>query len=190
MRNLIEESLEKFTEEEKLLHKRLEKEDPQFILDYVLKRMKYEEISKEEIEHINTIYERGTTSFEIKAFDKLHRLKLLSQKEKGAIALILDKKFNVAKDGEKLFKDDNNKRWAESEFRIIGTVALALEYIADEEFDKTVGNHFTTPNPTPDQKIEFIENWPVGLIRMLYDRYMDFEERIFNIFQFESVRKK
>lgn len=190
---LIEEAKTEFTEKQDQIHKLLEKFNENEIMDYAIKRMAYEEVTASEMDSINDIYEQGTTTFlvNIPSLQKTHKLRILSQKEKTMVTKLADKKFN-SEAGKKEYFSEDLKYNAITEFKVIATLAYALLEVNGDRFDADVAARFKKqPNElTIEDKIEYCELLPAPIISTLYNRYLDFEGRIFSIFQYESIRKK
>lgn len=195
----IKESIENLTPEEQLLDERLKDVDPKDLIIFALKKQKIEEPTKEEIEHINRIYEEGSTTFNIDLFGRSHSLKLLSQREKNNVNALVDQEFTFdKKKGSELilegldrnFQDFEERKIAKMEFRMVAHVAAAIVIINGQPIDLETSKALSKGNPTLRDRAIFIEMLPSALIKSLYDEYVKFEDRIFTIFQYESVRKK
>lgn len=190
---LIEDAKLEFTEKQAQIHNLIKDFDENDVMDYAIKRSAYEQVTAEEIDHINDIYEQGTTTFEIKipTLQKTHKLRILSQKEKAMISKMADKKFN-SPEAKKEYFSDEIKYSAITEFKVIATLAYALLEVNGDRFDIDVSKRARKqPNDlTIEDKIEYCELLPAPIISTLYNRYIDFEGRLFSVFQYESVRKK
>lgn len=192
---LIDEAIQELTEHEKKIHEQLKTMDEKSIMEYAIKRSFYQEPTQEEVGYINDIYEGGSTIFEVDilSLGKTHKMRLLSQKEKNQINQLADKRFNKPTKGEDpSFFSEEAKSVAITEFKLIATVAYSLVEVNGDPFSNDVAKHFkTVPDAiTAEQKIEYCELLPTALLRTLYDRYMEIEQRLFTIFQYESIRKK
>lgn len=183
---LIEEALKDLSPEELVIHEKLKNTDEDVLFQYILKRDLYKEATKEEIDHINDIYEGGTTIFEANIFGKKHQFKLLVQKEKNEINQLIDKLFNT-KDTEQKYYSEDQKNTAILSYRVLATVAASVLFINNELIADIVSKE---GEPTLENKIKFFENITGSLIQTLYDKYTQFESRIYTLFQYESMRKK
>lgn len=183
---LIEEAIKDLSKEELALHEKLKNTDEDLLLQYILKRDLYREITKEEIDHINNIYEGGTTIFEINIFGKKHQLKLLTQKEKNEINMLIDSLFNNKESENKYFSEDQKSN-AILAYKVLATVASSVIFINNEYIKDIVSKE---GEPTLENKVKFFENITGSLIQTLYDKYTQFESRIYSLFQYESMKKK
>jgi len=186
---IIEEALENLTESELEIHEKVKDVDESALFDYISKRLFYKEPSESELNTINDLYERGTTSFNIKIQNKDHRLKLLSQFDKSQINELVDKEFN-GPTAKRRFTADDLKNQAMIEFKMVAIVAAATEKIDDSTMVEDASSVITKVKSEILGKTYYMERLPMPLIKTLYDRYIEFENRIFDIFSFESVKKK
>lgn len=190
---LIEEALPEFTEIEKKIHDVCKDFSESDVINYAIKRLGYEQISASEMHNINDIYEQGTTTFDvdIPSLQKTHKLRILSQKEKTLVNKMADNKFNSV-EGKKEYFSEDLKMNAVTEFKIVATLAYSLIEVNGDKFDVDVAARFKKqPNQlTIQDKIEYCELLPSPIISTLYNRYLEFEGRIYSIFQYESMRKK
>lgn len=185
---IVEEAVNNLTPAELEIHSKLKDINEDLLLEYVLKRNFYKEPTKEEIDAINDIYENGETEFTVTINNKPNKLKLLSQVEKNSINLFIDKEFN-GPEALRKFASEEMRKQAMLDLTIVATVAVSAISMSDSviELDaaKLISQHGKVAGKT-----YFVEALPMPLIKTLYDRYTDFERRIFDIMQYDSVRKK
>lgn len=186
---MIPEALEQLTQEEKELHEKIKDVDDRTLSDYFMKRMQFKDITKEEIEHLNHIYESGTTEFDFMMFGKPHKMRLLKQKEKSEINRVIDNLFN-AKEVDLKYKyfNEDEKNVAMQAMRILAVVSMATVSL-EGDFVATI-----LANKNADDvllnRISLFEEMNNSVIQMLFNKYTEFENRIFTLFDFESIRKK
>jgi hypothetical protein len=186
---MIPEAIEQLTQEERDLYEKTKDISDTVFYDYFVKRMQFKNITKEEVDHLNRIYEAGTTEFEFMMFGKPHKMRLLKQKEKTEINHTVDNLFN-AKEVEPKYKyfNEDEKNTAMQATRILAVVSLATislegDLISDILKDKNA----------PDvllNRIGLFEEMNNTVIQTLFNKYNEFENRIFTLFEFESIRKK
>jgi len=186
---MIPEAMEQLTQEEKELHEKVKDISDSVFYDYFIKRIRFKDITKEEIEHLNRIYESGTTEFDFMIFGKPHRMRLLKQKEKTEINRLVDNLFN-AKEVDPKYKyfNEDEKNVAMQALRILAVVALATVSLEGD----LVSDILKEKN-APDvllNRIALFEEMNNSVIQMLFNKYNEFENRIFTLFEFESIRKK
>lgn len=185
---IVEEALNNLTPAELEIHTKLKDVNEDLLLEYVLKRTFYKEPTKEEIDAINDIYENGETEFTVTINNKLNKLKLLSQVEKNSINLFIDNEFNSSFPLRK-FGSEEMRKIAIADLTVVATVAVAAISMSDSTIENDAGKLIAQHGKVAG-KTYFVEALPMPLIKTLYDRYMDFERRIFDIMQYDSVRKK
>jgi hypothetical protein len=163
------------------------------IYEYLLKRMQFSEITKEEIDHLNKIYESGTTEFSFMIYGKPHTMRLLKQKEKTEINRVIDNLFNRPsdkKDDNEKYKyyNEDEKSLAMQAFRILAIVSMATVSLENDRIDLILKE-----KGAPDvllNRVGLFEEMNNTIIQMLFNKYNEFENRIYTLFDFESVRKK
>lgn len=185
---MIQEALDQLTQDEKVIHEKLKDVSDDTFLSYFLKRALYKEPTQEEIAHINNIYEFGSTEFEFKLFNKPHKMKLLSQREKTEISKLIDNSFNASKPEEryKYFSEDQ-KQEAMNSLKVVATVALATISLENDLVSKTIKDRGA--QDTLRERTNLFSEMNNTIIQMLYNKYTEFENRLFTLFDFESVRK-
>lgn len=186
---MIEEAIKNFSKDELDIHNKLKDINEDLLFQYVLKRQFYKDPTKQEIDCINDIYEDGLTYFDVSINNKVNKFKLLSQFEKNDINLLVDKEFN-SKSTKRSFVSEEFKNQAIMEFRVVATVAAAIISMSDSIIENEAESLIKAHGSVLAGKTYWLEALPMPLLRTLYDRYMDFENRIFDIFQYETVRKK
>jgi hypothetical protein len=190
---LIPEAIEHLTGQEKELHEKLKDIKDTDIYEYLLKRMQFSEITKEEIDHLNKIYESGTTEFSFMIYGKPHTMRLLKQKEKTEINRVIDNLFNRPsdkKDDNEKYKyyNEDEKSLAMQAFRILAIVSMATVSLENDRIDLILKE-----KGAPDvllNRVGLFEEMNNTIIQMLFNKYNEFENRIYTLFDFESVRKK
>lgn len=185
---IVEEALNNLTPAELEIHTKLQDVNEDLLLEYILKRTFYKEPTKEEIDAINDIYENGETEFTVTINNKPNKFKLLSQAEKNSINSFIDAEFNGSSALRK-FQTEDMRKLAMSDLTIVATVAVASISMSDSVIESDAGKLIAQYGKVAG-KTYFVEALPMPLIKTLYDRYMDFERRIFDIMQYDSVRKK
>lgn len=181
---IIEEYTKNFTPEEVKLHELLKDHNESTLYEYVLKRTFYKEPTKEEIDRINDIYEDGVTFTEIEIRDKKLKLKLLNTEEKNTINTLVS-------DYEKTLTGNNETiKTNIFDHRMLATVALSLKEINGKSILKEADVQITALGSDTGGIIKFLGLLPYVMVKNLYDKYIEFESRIYDIFTYESIRKK
>lgn len=186
MSKILPEALENFTKEELALHNQLKEIDEMTLTNYVLKRAMYKDVDKTEMDHLNDIYESGSTEFKFKILTKDHTLKLLTQKEKSDVNKFVDNLLN-GPDKEVYFTEEERKL-AGTSYRATALVALATIALEDTTIKSVIERDKLVDSLETRYRL-FNAMSPI-IIQTLYDKYNEFESRMYNIFQAESVRKK
>ena len=187
---IIEEYVKNFTPKELSLHELVKDFDESTLYEYVLKRSFYKEPSKEEIDKINDIYEDGVTYIEVSIRDKKHKLKLLNYEDKNTLNSL------VSSYEKTLIGTDESTKSKLMDYKILITVALSLKEIngksilseADAQIEGV--RKMGIVDYESEGIIKFLGLLPYVMIKLLFDKYVEFETRIYDIFSYESIRKK
>jgi hypothetical protein len=188
---IIKEAEKNFSKEEQRLHSILGNEDESMLMGYILKRNFYKEPTKEEIDAINDIYADGTTYFNCEIQGKVNKLRLLTQKDYADIKAFVDDEFSKGTPPKRNILNEEDRKQAKQDLTLTATVAAAAVSMSDSIIEIDAAPYLQTCNNNVlASKVYFLENLPSIVIRTLYDRYNEFENRIYDIFQYESVKKK
>ena len=188
--SIIPEALDRFTDEEKELNDLIGTVDDQVLTNYLLKRQLFAEMTKKEQDHINDIYEQGTTHFSVNLHDHEIQMKLLTNKDRSAI----DREIDTIFYGDKKSKYNSNDLQdnAIAQYRILATIASAIVTFDGETWDVMFKENM--PNSAIEDsifnKVSMLESMSPALTSSIFEKYSDFEARIYGLFQFESIRKK
>lgn len=190
---ILEEALKNFTKEELEINDILKDKDQDLVFGYVLKAQFYKEPTKEEIDAINDIYEDGSTTHVIDINGKKHMFRMIKDEDKRNIKLIIDQEFF----GDRKINNEDLRQELVKESNILHTVAASLERIDIENInDLAIPLVSTLPTKMSKEldilraKALWLGKLPTPIIRSLYDRYTEWESRIFDLIQYESIKKK
>lgn len=181
---IIEEYIKNFTPEELKLHELLKDQNESVLYEYVLKRTFYKDPTKEEIDKINDIYEEGVTYIDVTIRDKHHKLKLLSTEDKSIINKLMSEYEKSLTGNEESIKARIFDQ------KILTTIALSLKEIGGKPILNEADIQITALGDDTAGIIKFLSLLPYVMIKSLYDKYIEFESRIYDIFSYESIRKK
>ena len=193
---ILEEALKNFSAEEKEIHELVKDKSIETVFGYVLKSQFYQEPTKEEIDAINDMYENGITFKTIKIREKVHTFRLLTGEDKRLVKELIDIEFN-GPNKSKNFTNEDLKQEVIREVELIYTLAQSLDKIGEEVIEQEAMVYLQSFKGDRLKKIDMLkakamllEKLPFAMLKTLHDRYTEWENRIFDLLQYESILKK